>query len=342
MVFGKDLQDFKEAIELSIAYHSYDVNGVAQNELVAGAYAEHTGTLGGDESLSTISRNWVENRTITNRILQDESTYLLKTEAETKYAVEYVNATPATIRDKIYSVNGNFYAGDSTNSTLHELGKVKTVNNQSADSNGNVAIEADDIPTTTTGVTVQDALDAVATKAYVQGLYPVGTIYMNDVATTVPFDFGTWDLIDGKFLYGCASDFSDIGTTGGNATVTLGTNHFPTGPLGVNFPAITGSTGNVTNSGTTWTHSHVSGVLVNSGQAGNAPWGSSGTYSGTRSGQETNGNWNSPNTNSTNLQHTHSFSIPAQTLSVTINSGTQDSFSVIPPYKKVAIWHRTA
>lgn len=126
---------------MSMVYHSYDSNNAAVNELVAGAYAEHVGTLGFDENLSTVSRNAVENKAITNRILQDESTYLLKTEAETKYAVEYTNTTPATIQDKIYSVNGDFYAGDATNSTLHELGKVKTVNSQSPDSSGNVTVD---------------------------------------------------------------------------------------------------------------------------------------------------------------------------------------------------------
>lgn len=316
---------------MSVVYHSYDSSNAAVNELVAGAYAEHVGTLGFDENLSTISRNAVENRVITQRILQDEANYLLKSEAETKYAVEYVNATPTTIRDKIYSVNGNFYAGDSANSTLHELGKVKTVNSQTPDSNGNVDVEATDIPTSTSGVTVQDALDAAATKAYVQGLYPVGTIYMNDVATTHPFDFGTWQLIDEKFLYGCASDFSDIGNTGGATSVTLGTNHFPTGPLGVNFPAISGTTGNVTGSGTQWNHSHSFKTVWDNGSgAGYA-----------MSSRDDGRDW-SAGTTSANLQHTHPFSIPAQTLSVTINSGAQDAFSIIPPYKKCAIWHRTA
>lgn len=328
---------------MSVVYHSYDSSNAAINELVAGAYAEHVGTLGFDENLSTISRNAVENRAITNRILQDESDYLLKSEAETKYAVEYVNATPATIRDKIYSVNGDFYAGDSTNSTLHELGKVKTVNSQSADSSGNVLVSASDIPTTTTGVSVQDSLDAAATKAYVQGLYPVGTIYMNDIATTHPFDFGTWDLIDAKFLYGCASDFSDIGNTGGASSVTLGTNHFPTGPLNVNFPAVTGNTGGI--------DSNQYGWFRISDSAGFVPNNATSSMDGSRFYTRTDisaGNAVAINPGrpgyavGLNLGHTHSITIPAQTLSVTINSGTQDAFNIIPPYKKVAIWHRTA
>ena len=342
---------------MSMIYHSYDVGGVAQNELVAGAYAEHVGTLGYDESLSTISRNAVENRVITARILQDETDYLLKTEAETKYAVEYVNATPTTIRDKIYSVSGSFYAGDSANSTLHELGKVKTVNSQSPDSNGNVtvdtgamtvnsqtpdsngniAIEAVDIPTTTTGVTVQDSLNLAATRSYVQGLYPVGTIYMNDMATTHPFDFGTWQLIDSKFLYGCASNFSDIGNTGGVSTVTLTQANLPAGNVPVQFPAVTGTTGNMSDHSSGWFNRgnpSASGGTQTDG----------GTFtidmSFTRKAQKMNLNFDFYPRVHLNIQHTHSITIPAQTLNISLGSGT--AFSIIPPYKKVAIWHRIA
>ena len=321
---------------MSMIYHSYDVGGVAQNELVAGAYAEHVGTLGYDENLSTISRNAVENRVITARILQDETDYLLKTEAETKYAVEYVNATPATIRDKIYSVNGDFYAGDSTNSTLHEIGgKVKTVNSQTPDSNGNVAIEAADIPTTTSGVTVQDALNLAATKSYVQGLYPVGTIYMNDVATIHPFDFGIWQLIDSKFLYGCASNFSDIGNTGGASTVTLIQANLPAGNVPVQFPAVTGTTGNMSDHSSGWFNRGNP-----SASGGTQTDGSTFTIdmSFTRKAQNMNSNFDFYPRVHLNIQHTHSITIPAQTLNISLGSGT--AFSIIPPYKKVAIWHR--
>jgi len=328
---------------MSVVYHSYDASNAAVNELVAGAYAEHVGTLGFDENLSTTSRNAVENRAITQRILQDEANYLLKTEAETKYAVEYVNSVPATVRDKLYSVNGNFYAGDSANSTLHEIGgKVKTVNSQTPDSNGNVDIEAADIPTSTSGVTVQDALDLAATKAYVQSLYPVGTIYMNDVATAVPFDFGTWDLIDEKFLYGCALDFSDIGTTGGASTVTLVQANLPAGNVPVQFPAVTGTTGNVTGTGTTWSHSHPQNQSRSGGDANPIPmvsWEGSGSF-GRSSSTQYQGSKDRVWTDGTNLQHTHPITIPAQTLNISLGDGT--AFDIIPPYHKCAIWHRVS
>jgi hypothetical protein len=168
-------------------YHGYDSNGDPIDELVAGAYAEHVGTLGFDEQLSTTSRNGVENRVITNRILQDEADYLLKTTAATLYVAKADFAT--------------------------EL---------------NTAI---------------------------QTYYPVGTIYMNDVATSVPFDFGTWQLIDEKFLYGCASDFSDIGNTGGNATVTLALANLPSDSISITIPSLTGTAASAstqhTHSGTT-------------------------------------------------------------------------------------------
>ena len=322
---------------MSVVYHSYNSNHTAVNELVAGAYAEHVGTLGFDEELSTLSRNAVENRAIAQRILQDETNYLLKTEAETKYAVEYVNATPATIGNKIYSVNGDLYAGDSANSTLHEIGKVKTVNSQSPDSNGNVTIEAADISTSTSGVTVQDALDSAATKAYVQSLYPVGTIYMNDVATSVPFDFGTWDLIDEKFLYGCALDFSDISTTGGASTVTLTQTNLPAGNVPVQFPAVTGTTGNMSTHSSGWFDR--GNPSYNGGTETDNSVFTVDTSFTRRYGREGSDENFNPRVNM-NIQHTHSITIPAQTLNIALGSGT--AFSIIPPYHKCAIWRRSA
>ena len=311
---------------MSLIYHSFDSSNLPVDELVAGAYAEHVGTLGGDEALSTLSRNWVENRVVTQRILDDENAYLTKAEATTTYS----------------------------------------------------------------------------TKAYVQSLYPVGTIYMNDTATSVPFDFGTWDLVDGKFLYGCSSDFSDIGDTGGATSVTLSTSHFPTGNIGVAFPAISGTTGSTStqhyHSGTTSltdvNHYH---ILSTSGTTGEMSGNATGTVQGftglrfrgtaqptgnciadgsgqmnsgsgesgsglkidvshTHSfyvyGQTTYADYTHQNQNhshtfdtgnmSANDTHTHTFSIAAQTLNIQINSGTQDAFNILPPYKKVGIWRRSA
>jgi len=277
---------------MSMVYHSYDSNHAAVNDLVAGAYAEHVGTLGFDEDLSSISRNAVENRVITARILEDEDKYLLKTDADTTYS----------------------------------------------------------------------------TKAYVRGLFPVGTIYMNDRSSSVPFDFGTWQLIDGKFLYGCNSSFSNLRTTGGATSVTLSTSHFPTGNIGITFPAVSGNTGSTS---TKHTHTFTTDATTNNscsfkfGYSNTAGWYAtaisgcsafkhgSGSYSTSGNTPVGNNNaisidFNHSHSGKTNemsddeAKHSHSFSIPAQSLSFKINSGTQSSFSIVPPYYKVAIWHRTA
>lgn len=285
---------------MSMIYHGYDSNGDPIDELVAGAYAEHVGTLGFDEQLSPTSRNGVENRVITNRILQDEADYLLKASASTTYVAKADFAT--------------------------EL---------------NTAIQA---------------------------YYPVGTIYMNDVANSVPFDFGTWQLIDGKFLYGCASDFSDIGDTGGNATVTLAKTNLPSDSISITIPSLTGSAASAstqhTHSGTSDAnnrgHSHsvtvdsgsISGmraVQVSEGSLNLATvlfYGGTGTgYSHAHSasaGGESQSHTHTFTTGnmSANSTHTHTVTTDASSTSVSLGSGT--AFSILPPYHKCAIWHRIA
>lgn len=285
---------------MSLIYHQFDTNNLPVDELVAGAYAEHVGTLGFDESLSTTSRNAVENKVITNRILQDEADYLLKASASTLYVAKADFAT--------------------------EL---------------NTAIQA---------------------------YYPVGTIYMNDVANTVPFDFGTWSLVDAKFLYGCASDFSDIGTTGGSATVTLSIANLPSDSISITIPALTGAAASAstehTHSGTTDAnnrgHAHsgttneggvnntgVTQVLQSGITLGNIAWLNGTTYGYAHSHSFTTGDESQNHTHtfttgsmSTNSTHTHTVTTDASSTSVTL--GTDTAFSVIPPYLKVGIWHRTA
>lgn len=282
---------------MSMIYHNYDSNGDPVDELVAGAYAEHVGTLGGDEELSTTSRNWLENRVITNRILQDEADYLLKATAST-----------------IYVAKADF---------------------------------------------------ATELNAAIQTYYPVGTIYMNDVATSVPFDFGTWQLIDEKFLYGCASDFSDIGDTGGNATVTLALANLPSDSISITIPSLTGSAASAstqhTHSGTTDANNrgHTHSVTVNSNTIGTmkavqvadglnlalvqflngTATGYEHAHSASAGGESQNHTHTFTTGNmSANSTHTHTVTTNASSTSVSLGSDT--AFSIIPPYHKCAIWHR--
>ena len=285
---------------MSMIYHGYDSNGDPIDELVAGAYAEHAGTLGFDEQLSTTSRNGVENRVITGRILQDEADYLLKATASTTYVAKADFAT--------------------------EL---------------NTAI---------------------------QTYYPVGTIYMNDVANSVPFDFGTWQLIDGKFLYGCASNFSDIGTSGGKATVTLAKANLPSDSISITIPSLTGTAASTstehTHSGTTdgnnrgHTHSvtvnsnNISGmraVQVSEGSLNLATvlfYGGTGTgYNHAHSasaGDESQKHTHTFTTGNMSANSTHSHTVTTNASSTSVSLGSGKAFSILPPYRKCAIWHRVA
>ena len=287
---------------MSVLYHSFDSSNLPVNELVAGAYAEHTGSLGGDENLSTTSRNWVENRAITQRILQDESDYLTKVDA----AVAYVS------------------------------------------------------------------------KSYIESLYPIGTIYINDTATSVPFDFGTWNIVDSKFLYGCASDFSDLGDTGGATTVTLAKANLPTDLISISIPALSGSTSTnsvdhthsfTTNSQsasgyTNYEHYHTGstnggeGSHTHSGYAGTSEGNRGGSYSTVPVGTTTitgGAHTHSFTTSVANTNHahtgttdgmsansTHSHTVTTNASSTTISLGSGTAFNILPPYKKVGIWRRSA
>ena len=216
-------------------------------------------------------------------------------------------------------------------------------------------------------------------------VYPVGSIYMNATSDSNPallFNFGTWSLIDSKFLYGCNSLLSDIGDTGGATSVTLTQNNLPASLTNMTISSLTGSAstestdhnhtvtvtvGNVTGSGSTWTHTH-SNTVAGEGQT--SIWSTKGT-SVTANVQsintgliaDTNGTvqmayGHSHSIADTDLQHTHTASTTVgnqsehsthshtitttadQTVSLgSVGSGT--AFSILPTYKKCAIWFRT-
>lgn len=58
-------------------------------------------------------------------------------------------------------------------------------------------------------------------------VYPVGSIYMSMTATS-PAEFigGTWEALDGRFMY-LVSDASVVGTTGGEKTHVLAIGEMP-------------------------------------------------------------------------------------------------------------------
>lgn len=110
-----------------------------------------------------------------------------------------------------------------------------------------------------------------------QAVYPVGSIYCSygNTSPDVLFGFGQWTKIEGRFLLGANSTYG-LGSTGGEATVTLTVNQIPAH----NHSAITGNAGG---------HNHT--ITVNSGGAHSHSAGSSwaGDHTHTRGNMEISG-----------------------------------------------------
>lgn len=225
-------------------------------------------------------------------------------------------------------------------------------------------------------------------NGFVDQMYPVGSVYMNALVQTDPnvlFKFGTWARITGKFLY--AADASDtLLDTGGASTVTLTQDNLPatatftipaldlsidsasTAHTHTTKETVSGTTGNVSGSGATWTHRHNLLVYTGGGKAIENVYGYSlpasnqgGAAAYGYASKMTYVSGDSYYIDETNLQHTHGFTIPAlatgkmsanedhtHTGSTTAASktisdfGSGTAFSIIPPYVKVAIWYRAS
>jgi hypothetical protein len=202
----------------------------------------------------------------------------------------------------------------------------------------------------------------------------------DDTNPNTLFGIGTWSLIDSKFLYGTNSLLSDLGDTGGSTTATLVQNNLPTTLTGLTISAMTGSTsiestdhthtvtvtiGNVTGSGSTWKHTHSNAVA---GEGQTSIWSVKGTsvaayVQAINTGliADTQGNvdmafGHSHTIAETDLQHTHTasttvsnqsehtthshtVSVDSQTINLT-NVGSGTAFSILPTYRKVAMWYR--
>lgn len=178
-------------------------------------------------------------------------------------------------------------------------------------------------------------------------MYPVDSIYMSTVNTSpATFLGGTWTQIQDTFLLASGSTYSN-GSTGGSAGITLGSSNIPSHTHSVN----SGTTGNQsadhthtfsTTLNSAGSHSHQHGGDWDGAAGGNATLHSSGssgaggqintqphgdhthTASGTSGGQS--------------ATHTHSISLTSS------NAGqaSPSSFSILPPYKVVYMWRRTA
>ena len=145
-------------------------------------------------------------------------------------------------------------------------------------------------------------LEEILTRAYLDRVYPVGSVYIN-VNNTNPSSFigGTWERIKDRFLLSAGDTYS-AGTTGGEARVKLTAEQMPK-------------------------HSHVMSVGLNDG------WSEAMVHSGDNKGSATGC---AIHVNSTVRKEGNGYYTYGQT------SGGDQSHNNMPPYLTVYMWKRIA
>ena len=237
----------------------------------------------------------------------------------------YTKATNFATKDALSSGNPlKIVKGTEINT---EFDAIATAIATKADTASPTFTGTPSLPTGTTGVTQStgDNSTKLATTAFVQAAatpissaYPVGSVYINASDSTNPatlLGFGTWTALgEGRVLLGAGS--------GGGGT-------YSAGATGGSKDAITVSHTH-TYSGTTGTgggsHSHVQQLYYQGGGGGG---GADVNVSGGTS-------YTSWSTQSTNIDHTHSFS------GTTASTGSSATDANLQPYLVVYMWKRTA
>lgn len=152
----------------------------------------------------------------------------------------------------------------------------------------------------------------IAKKTMFKLLYPVGSIYMSTVSTNPAtlLGFGTWEQINGRFLY-CTTTSK---TTGGASSVS----YTPAGTVGNH--TLTANEIPAHSHSLVYPNNGKEISLDTGGSAYNISWGSRGLGGGNLMAGNTGGG----------QAHNHGF------------SGTQATIDTMPPWFSVYCWHRTA
>lgn len=195
------------------------------------------------------------------------------------------------------------------------LGAVRSVNNVTPDSNGNVKVESTSL------------------SAIVDLIYPVGSLYWSKKSTSPATLFGgTWTQIKDKFILAAGDSYAQ-GATGGSATVTLTTAQLPAHSHSGSAQS-NGGHSHGASSNNTGGHSH---SIATKGDYGGQP-----SYNAGTSGTEYSG---TVNTNSAG-SHSHTITVNsagAHTHNLTINNtGSGQAHENMPPYVTYYCWERTA
>lgn len=178
----------------------------------------------------------------------------------------------------------------------------------------------DENNTTFSPVVSVDSIVTTGGGKLVDYIYPVGSIYMS-VNSTNPSQLfgGTWEQIKGKFLLGVdpgdeQGRWDGVNMTGGTDAVTLQTRHLPShNHKVVGYTSQDGQ--------------HLHGISAANG-LGHLEWGFVFSYDGHNAAYNT-------GASNTDGAHQHYIDITSQ------NTGSDNAFSIMPPFYTVYIWKRT-
>ena len=145
-----------------------------------------------------------------------------------------------------------------------------------------------------------------------QKIYQIGSVYItfNETNPSEILGFGTWELIENRFLY-CSK--STAGRVGGNSTVKLTEKELP--PHSHEFDGET-------------QYGTIRGIMSN------------GDYEGTGIFERTYHNPNNRLGGFTNKRNQNDYSITVTPSGTIDNTGEGKSFSIMPPYITVYAWQR--
>lgn len=222
----------------------------------------------------------------------------------------YINGTASSATNYTLPAGSYLTYYDGTNYHFRTDGKVPN-----ATSNVYVGTTAPTDPDIEVWVDPSGTID---NSAFINLIYPVGSIYMTTDSTVDPnvsFGVGTWVKIKDKFLLGSGDTYTS-GDSGGAATVALQTKHMPP-------------------------HTHTQASCTNPGDHAHNTWNcfsqkvAGGGINITMTGEPADGRGNATQGAG---GHTHT---------ITLNSTGGQNGSVVahenmPPYKVVNMWERTA
>ncbi len=172
---------------------------------------------------------------------------------------------------------------------------------------------------------IQNITDPTFKTALLNFCYPIGSLYWSSKDTDPSELFGgTWIQIKDRFIW-AKGDEDTVDDTGGSKTVQLTVENLP-----AHNHTFSGTTGNVTGTSSTWTHSHGMQCYYGNAYSDASVW----SYRFAESSNAEHNYVGVKYVDSVNLQHTHTFN------GTTGSIGNGTEFPIMPPYVVKYCWER--